>query len=242
MNRTQRIMQLCSNITEDDNVVIEKRNTCGDAQPQPGGSGEQAYSETADYARDYNSTDEDPFEAGSSDEYLPSSEGDESDVDSDLNDRNVDITVLNGDDNIVVEVVEADLPDQSDEVKKKRKRNVSGWKKNVINCKRLKEEYVGFKNQIHPSRPMLPSPCLEKSKHKCSGLMREEDRKTIYNEFRSFQNIDDQRQFVVTHVEQKLKKRTTRNIENSRKHYTNHYSLTVNNNRVSVCRMFLWRL
>lgn len=96
----------------------KKCNTCGIKISiiflLVGGSKEQAVSQTADYARDYDSTDEEePFEAGSSDEYLPSSEGAESDLDSDLDDRIVDITVLGEDDNNVVEVVEAELPDQS---------------------------------------------------------------------------------------------------------------------------------
>lgn len=115
----------------------------------------------------------------------------------------------------------------------------SGWKKNVRKEKRLKgEEYVGFRNVIHPGRPLLPVPCADKNNHDCSSLITGDTRSIIYKEFRSLESLEKQRQFVLSHVEQTPKKRTTRNIVNSRKKFTNHYFLTVKGEKKVVCREF----
>lgn len=121
----------------------------------------------------------------------------------------------------------------------KKKRNEKIWKKNVRKVKRLKgEAYVGHRGIEKPSRPLLPAPCLNKPKHKCVTLVAEPNRIRIYNDFRNLSCVDDQRQFVHNHIEQKSKKRTTRGIENSRKKYTCIYSLTIDGIRHIVCREF----
>ena len=94
---------------------------------------------------------------------------------------------------------------------------------------RLKgETYVGFRNVQHPARPLLPSPCSNKSIHHCSALVSEEQRKNIYEDFRGLPNINDQRNFIAHHVKSIPKKRTTKE-ENSRWSNTNIYFLTAEN-------------
>lgn len=91
---------------------------------------------------------------------------------------------------------------------------------------------------MHAARPILPSPCAGKLKHKHCNSISQERRVEIYSNFRKLTTIHDQRHFIVSHVQRKLKKRTTRNLENSRKTYTNHYSFTVGGEKQNVCRDF----
>lgn len=84
----------------------------------------------------------------------------------------------------------------------------------------------------------LPSPCIGKSKHNCDKFVKEANRREIYNDFRQLDTIDDQRFFVINHIEQKLKNRVTRSLESSRRTFTYHYTLTVDGQKKKVCREF----
>ncbi|KAK9717201.1 hypothetical protein QE152_g24292 [Popillia japonica] len=120
---------------------------------------------------------------------------------------------------------------------RKKKKNRKTWRKNIRKEKRLKgEDYVGVGNVKHLSRPLLPSPCIDKPKHKCNSTVNETSKVQIYTEFRNLPTIDDQRQLVLNHVEQKPKKRTTRNLVNSRKTYSNYYYYTLEGDRKAVRR------
>ncbi|KAJ8938013.1 hypothetical protein NQ314_011625 [Rhamnusium bicolor] len=128
---------------------------------------------------------------------------------------------------------------ETQNISQKKKRNEKQWKNNIRKTKRLKgESYIGHRKIVKPPRPLLPVPCLAKPKHKCKDLVNEQERQKIYNEFRSLSHVDDQRQFLCNHIEQKPKNRTTRNLENSRKTYTCVYSFTVNRTKCIVCREF----
>lgn len=85
---------------------------------------------------------------------------------------------------------------------------------------------------------MLPAPCADRKNHNCLSKVAENVRILIYNDFRNLDTIEKQRQFILTHVERRTKKRTTRNITDSRKSFTNHYSFTVNGEKKIVCRLF----
>lgn len=154
---------------------------------------------------------EEPYEA-SSDEYLPSSSNSDSEG-SENNDESL-------------------LP-------LKRKKNAETWKKNIRKRARISgKPYIGFRNIPKPARQMLPSPCTNKEKHICSTNVNEQQREQIYTEFRRLSNLDEQKQFINCHVQQTFKKRATRNLENSRKTFTNHYSLTTGGQKKTVCREF----
>ncbi|CAG9773225.1 unnamed protein product [Ceutorhynchus assimilis] len=122
---------------------------------------------------------------------------------------------------------------------KRKKKNIGTWKKNIRKQKRLRgEAYISVKNIEKPARPLLPPPCAAKPKHKCLQSVSEENRSKIYVEFRRLSALDDQRSFIIHHVEQIPKKRITRNLENSRRENTCNYFLTVDGQKMKVCREF----
>lgn len=122
---------------------------------------------------------------------------------------------------------------------KKRKINKEGWKASVRKNKRAKgEAYVGSKGAQRPAKPMLCSPCDGKAKHVNCNNISEESRKILYEKFRGMANIDDQRSFIKMHIENKPKARITRNLTESRRNFTVTYYLTVDSQRIKVCRRF----
>lgn len=164
----------------------------------------------------------------SSDNYEPSSSGSETDSDS---------VVEYEHESVNKKVTEK--RNLAKENPKKKIKNEEQWKRNIRKAKRIKgESYTGYRGIKKHPRPLLPIPCLEKRKHKCKDLVSEQQRQEIYAAFRGLSCSDDQRQFVCNHIEQNLKKRTTRNLEKSRKTYTCIYSFTVNGTKCIVCREF----
>lgn len=129
-----------------------------------------------------------------------------------------------------------------------QKNKVSGFpinKKQNANKKHLQREkrlkgkaYVSITGLKRQARPLLPSPCLLKRNHKCGILVKEENRIQIYSTFRKLTSIDDQTNFILNHVHKIAKKRVTRNIEHSRRTFTNCYSFTVDGEKRKVCREF----
>lgn len=172
--------------------------------------------------------DLDIFSNSSSDNYEPSTSGSESYSSSSV--QSVEEAVQN--------IQRNEKPDNK-KPNVKRVRNEKGWKKNIRKAKRVRgESYTGHRGIEKPARPLLPAPCLGKAKHKCVQLVDEENRQKIYADFRSLESIDDQRQFIKSHLEQSLKKRITRNIEHSRRTFTYKYFFTVGVSRHNVCREF----
>lgn len=113
------------------------------------------------------------------------------------------------------------------------------WKKNIRKDKRRRgESYIGAKNITKAARPLLPPPCFVKPNHKCIAFVKEDNRREIYNQFRKLPSLDDQRVFVINHVEQRFKSRVTRNIEDSRRSFTYEYTFTVDGQKRKVCREF----
>ncbi|KFM61201.1 hypothetical protein X975_03154, partial [Stegodyphus mimosarum] len=112
------------------------------------------------------------------------------------------------------------------------------WKKHIRRDKRLRgESYIGFRGVEHAARPMLASPCYNKSNHQCSALISEAERQNIYNSFRALPTINDQRYFIVQHVKKTQKKKATSG-DSSRRENTNIYSFAVNGESMKVCREF----
>lgn len=139
----------------------------------------------------------------------------------------------------VQESVANKIEEEGPELKMKRKRDPSTWKKNVCKQKRLKgEAYLGTNKKQQAARPILPSPCALKEKHTLCNSVSEDARQQIYNTFRNLPSIDDQRQFVGKHIARKPKGRTTRKILDSRKSYTHEYSFTLEGKKIVVCREF----
>nr|XP_022908590.1 uncharacterized protein LOC111419935 [Onthophagus taurus] len=60
----------------------------------------------------------------------------------------------------------------------------------------------------------------------------------IYKEFRSLDSLDEQRHFLIRHIDQGSKNRTTRKLTNSRRTFTNQYHLTANGEKKLACREF----
>ncbi|XP_055844333.1 uncharacterized protein LOC129910803 [Episyrphus balteatus] len=126
--------------------------------------------------------------------------------------------------------------------KKPLESNPQLWKKNIRTRNRLRGvEYVGSDGKLRKSRPLLPVPCRGKLNHRECDSFSEDERKLIYKNFRQMNTYDQQKQYIVDHVEKTEKNRTTTKLENSRRAFTYHYYLSkVNddNNKVHVCNEF----
>uniref|UniRef100_A0A6P7G6X6 Uncharacterized protein LOC114334722 n=1 Tax=Diabrotica virgifera virgifera TaxID=50390 RepID=A0A6P7G6X6_DIAVI len=170
------------------------------------------------------------YPASLSDNYEPLSSDSETDngtseSSSDHNKQNCSYQIIEG--------------TEQKETSKRKVKQEGAWKRNIRKAKRVKgESYTTYGGIVKPPRPLLPAPCLAKPKHKCKELVNEQDREKIYREFRGLSCSDEQRQFLCSHIEQNPKKRTTRNIEQSRKTFTCSYYFTVNGTKCVVCREF----
>ena len=125
-------------------------------------------------------------------------------------------------------------------VRKRRRRacHPENWRRNVNKVRRLKgEEYVTDKGKIIPSQPMRPAPCRNRPKHKCCEQLSEDVRKNIYDQFRSCETLQAQREFLVRHITQDKPKRKVVSGD-SRKKYVKRYTLIDGEVSHSVCREF----
>lgn len=125
------------------------------------------------------------------------------------------------------------------EIPKKRKLNIQGWKRNIIKSKRAKgEAYVDTKGNEHSARPLLPSPCISNPNHENCNSICQENRESIYGEFRNLGDIDAQRQYLYKLIENNRKKRCTNLTSSSRRKFTLKYCFIVKDEKIIVCRKF----
>lgn len=123
--------------------------------------------------------------------------------------------------------------------KKRKVRDPRSWKVNIQKRKRLEgESYETKHGKTKPARPIKEPTCASNTKHECTRLVPEDERIKIYTKFRSFQSLQEQRHFIISHVTKKSKNRDTTQ-GNSRRKYTLLYTLTVNNEKKVVCREFV---
>lgn len=122
--------------------------------------------------------------------------------------------------------------------KRRRARNPENWKRNINKVRRLKgEEYITDKGKTIPSQPMKSPSCRGRPKHKCCELISEDVRINIYNQFRSFESLQAQREFLVRHITQGTPKRKVVSGD-SRKKHIKQYTLSDGSVSHNVCREF----
>lgn len=127
---------------------------------------------------------------------------------------------------------------------RKRTRNEKKWQKNVAKKMRLQgkpyQSKVAKKNKIVEARSLKPS-C--KCRAECFKKLSEEQRVKIFESFWSdCNNWDQRRQYIADRVTKtaKLRTRVNSSFEEDKRKYNYNYSLQVNDNIISVCKvMFL---
>ncbi|XP_072395807.1 uncharacterized protein [Diabrotica undecimpunctata] len=123
---------------------------------------------------------------------------------------------------------------------RKRKRNPEGWKRTIV--KKLRncgKEYQSLHNgKLIPARKMLSS-CKNTCRLKCSVKFTQEDREILFNSFWNLGNLENQRSFVVNHMQPIQPKYRHVLIERQKEQGLNKgYYFEKNNERKQVCFLF----
>jgi hypothetical protein len=156
-----------------------------------------------------------------------------------------EMKIINQDDNAINEEVnqlESQLTDTSDSPDESRnsKKKDTGNKRRVNSEKRLKgHEYQQRNNKFKKGKKIHPNPCLHgKCQNNC-GIITNECRKMIFDEYYSMTSAQQQRDFLVSCVSVVDKKRVYSVAEESRRKITKNYFLPVNGIKTKVCLQFL---
>lgn len=142
-----------------------------------------------------------------------------------------------------------------------RKRNIrrepNEWTKNQTKKLRMEgKEYIGYSrskntgkvkhNVPRNARKLGPtcksSECIRVKSRRCNEIT-EEQRKELFEKFWTIMNWDQRKVFVINHIKRYSPKRVYTNKDESRRNYSLQYFLTVNCNKMQVCKkMFLHTL
>ena len=144
--------------------------------------------------------------------------------------------------NDMVVAIENTVPEVKKILSRKRKRNTSEWL--VTKRKEAYERgnsYVNNEKKLIPEKDVKP-PCQKECKFSCTKTINEDLRKNIFDGFYSLAR-EGKRMFISQSVEcTNLARRTTKDDEGdlkvSKKKTSYSYSLTVNEERVKVCKVF----
>ena len=107
---------------------------------------------------------------------------------------------------------------------RKRVRNEDQWKKNLIRSRRnAVESYVSETGKSFKARALAP-PCGSACPQKCTALISEEERRSVFQQYWKIGNKKDQRQFICKNVEKTSIQRTYYSKDTKRQ-VTYHYFL-----------------
>ena len=144
--------------------------------------------------------------------------------------------------NDMVVAIENTVPQVKKILSRKRKRNTSEWL--VTKRKEANERgnsYVNNEKKLIPEKEVKP-PCQKECKFSCTKTINEDLRKNIFDGFYSLAR-EGKQMFISQSVEcTNVARRTTKDDEGdlkvSKKKTSYSYSLTVNEERVKVCKVF----
>lgn len=178
---------------------------------------------------DYRDSEEEPFSAGSSDDYEPADDSSSS--------REASLEFIGNDpinnDNQNEEPLNTPMKKG-----KKRVRNQNNWKQ--VKAKRLRnlgQEYISRTGKIMKSRYMKPA-CTDKCILSCTKKISEECRSFLFKEYWNLGSLQRQRDFLGSCVEQLVLKYRRISSAHPRKPNCAFYLLD-NGKKIRVCKTFL---
>ncbi|KAL0821161.1 hypothetical protein ABMA28_005780 [Loxostege sticticalis] len=128
----------------------------------------------------------------------------------------------------------------TDEPKKKmrkRVRNPSKWKQNIIkNLRNSGKAYVSLTKKQVPARSMK-NPCTSKCRLKCAEKIAESDRVVLFNSYYKLGSLELQRAYIRSCLMEVMPKYKYTNAQKPRLP-NNAFYFTVNEQRIRVCKQF----
>ena len=120
---------------------------------------------------------------------------------------------------------------------RKRVRSEDQWKKNLIRSRRnAGESYVSETGKSFKARVLAP-PCGSACPRKCTALISDEERRSVFQQYWKIGNKKDQRQFICKNVEKTSIQRTHYGKDTKRQ-VTYHYFLIKDGKKRQVCQTF----
>ncbi|CAH1183064.1 unnamed protein product [Ceutorhynchus assimilis] len=184
--------------------------------------------------KEYCDPEQEPFSGGSSDEYNPDNDNDDSDSSSSSSrtSENIDITTNNADDN------KEQTTNSPVKKGKKRVKNQMNWKQ--VKAKRFRnsgQQYTSRTGKIVEAKSMKPA-CSNKCIFSCSTKFSEELRSQLFKKYWDLGNLQRQRDYLGSCIEQLILKYRRVSSAQPRKPNCAFY-LHENGNKIRVCKTFL---